>query len=122
VAGNKKSNSELACELSVDEMSIVTKVIDRYIKAHANRSFHEGFRATMYRDFKKRYLTVYLFEKYGRNLEFTVCIIHDKKSKNIYIGVTKRNPSDEHSPQRASNIALTRAVRSILDFSTEVHC
>lgn len=58
--------------------------------------------------------------RYHRQDDFTVALLIDKNSPadyddHVYVGVSKRNPIDRASPLRGRALALSRAVRRMVE-------
>lgn len=58
--------------------------------------------------------------KYRRQDDFTVALLIDKHSPasdydHVFVGVSKRNPIDHASPLRGRALALSRAVRRVVE-------
>lgn len=51
---------------------------------------------------------------YGEQFNFTYCLITHKKRQ--FIGITKRNPTDDYVTERAESIAVYRAAEDMATY------
>lgn len=84
------------------EMEQVGKAIKKLFGDSPDYAKHERFVA----DFAKNGRITY-----GDQGNFTWCMVSHKKRQ--FIGITKRNPTDEYVPERAESIAVYRAAEDM---------